>query len=240
MMEQDKLKSIIESVLFMHGEPVKLARLQKITGALKPEVENTLMILSTEYATQGKGLRIVTKDDCVQLVTAPENAAYIQQLIEGELQETLSNSALEVLSVVAYRGPITRSEIEAIRGVNCSYTLRSLLMRGLIERNDNPKDARGYVYAISFEFLKKLGLENIKTLPDYAELSQDARLDSLLTSPQAQGLDELAPVTDEQPPAIDSQTPTTAEQLPIVDGKTHLSAEQPPVNDDHLQTSLNQ
>lgn len=216
-MEQAKLKSIIESVLFMHGEPVKITRLQKIAAAPKPEVENAIMLLSGEYASQKKGLRIIQKDGQVQMVTAPDNAAYVQQLIEGELQEALSNASLEVLSVVAYRGPMARSEIEAIRGVNCSYTLRSLLMRGLIERSDNPKDARGYVYAISFEFLKKLGLDNIKSLPDYDNLSNDSRIDDVVSSSQiSKATDQRAdngdrkPVSDNQQPANDNNSPSNS------------------------------
>lgn len=184
-MDQEKLKSIIESVLFTNGEPLKIARLQKITGISKPEIENALMILSGEYASQGRGLRIIKKNDQVQMATSPDNADYVRQLVEGELQESLSNASLEVLSVVAYRGPITRSEIESIRGVNCSYTLRNLLMRGLVERNDNPKDGRGYIYSISFEFLKKLGMEDMKKLPDYEILSKDERMDNIIASHQS-------------------------------------------------------
>jgi segregation and condensation protein B len=96
------------------------------------------------------------------------------------MQEGLSKAALEVLSIVAYKGPISRAEIESIRGVNCSFTLRSLMMRGLLERIDNPKDGRGYLYKISFEFMKKLGIESIDKLPDYKELSQDSRIESVI------------------------------------------------------------
>jgi segregation and condensation protein B len=96
------------------------------------------------------------------------------------MQEGLSKAALEVLSIIAYKGPISRAEIESIRGVNCSFTLRSLMMKGLLERIDNPKDGRGYLYKISFEFMKKLGIENIDKLPDYQELSQDPRIESVV------------------------------------------------------------
>jgi segregation and condensation protein B len=102
-------------------------------------------------------------------------------LIKNELQDSLSNAAAEVVSIVAYKGPISRIEIEAIRGVNCSYTLRSLLLRGLIERNDNPGDGRGYIYSISFDFLKKLGISDVKKLPDYDILSADERMGSIIT-----------------------------------------------------------
>lgn len=177
-MEQDKLKSIIESVLFVSGGPVKIARLVKITGASKPEVENAIMMMQTEYA--GRGLAIIRKEDEVQLATNPENAGYVDDLVKSEIQENLSKAALEVLSIVAYRGPITRLDVEAIRGVNCTFTLRTLLMRGLLERVENPKDNRGFLYKVSFEFLKKLGLESINKLPDFETLSKDERIDSII------------------------------------------------------------
>jgi len=179
-MEIEKLKSIIESILFSVGEPVKIAKLVKITGSAKPEVENALMMLSAEYAGANRGLTLLRKEDEAQLATNSENAAFVDQIIKSELQESLSTSALEVLSIIAYRGPLTRTDVEAIRGVNCSYTVRNLLMRGLVERIDNPKDNRSYVYKISFDFLKKMGLESVEKLPDFETLSKDERINSVI------------------------------------------------------------
>lgn len=181
-MELEKLKSIIESLLFVSGEPVKISRLAKITGVSRPEVENAIMILCAEYGTGKRGMIIMKKEDEIQMATNPDNAEFAKFLVEGELQGTLSNAALEVISIVAYRGPVTRAQIESIRGVNSSFTLRNLLMRGLVDRVENPKDGRGYIYNISFNFLKHLGLEDINKLPDYESLSKDARLDSVLNS----------------------------------------------------------
>lgn len=178
-MDENKLKSVIESVLFISGEPVKISRIAKITGVKASEVENAIMILQGEYA--GKhGLVIVKKEGSIQMATASENSQIIAELIKSEIQEGLSRAALEVLSIVAYRGPITRINIEAIRGVNCSFTLRSLLMRALLERVDNPKDSRSYLYKISFDFLKKLGLESVEKLPDWEVLSEDSRIKSVM------------------------------------------------------------
>src|SRR3989339_70600 len=164
-MDQDKLKSIVESILFVSGEPVKISRLAKVSGAARPEVENALMALQNDYA-RNRGMVIIKKEDEVQMATSPENAETISELVKSEIQENLSRSALETLSIVAYRGPMTRADIEAIRGVNCSFTLRSLLMRGLLERIDNPENSRGYLYKISFEFLKKMGVDSVEKLPD--------------------------------------------------------------------------
>ena len=176
-MDIEKLKSIIESILFISGESVKISRISKIAGAPKPEVENAIMALQNDYAI--RGLAIIKKEDMVEMATNSENSEFVSELVKSEIQEKLSQAALEVLSIVAYRSPITRADIEAIRGVNSSYTLRSLLMRGLIERIDNPSDNRGYLYKISFDFMKTLGIESIEKLPDWETLSKDARIESI-------------------------------------------------------------
>jgi len=178
-MDLSKLKSAIESILFISGEPVEISRIMKITGAAKPEVENAVMALQNEYVA-GRGMIIIKKENAVQMATAPDNAEIVSEIVKSGMQEGLSKAALEVLSIVAYRGPISRVNIEAIRGVNCSFTVRALMLRGLLERVDNPNDSRSYLYKISFEFLKKLGLENVEKLPDFEALSQDSRIESII------------------------------------------------------------
>ena len=179
-MGQEKIKSIIESILFVSGEGISIAKLAKIIGVAADEVESAVKSLQDEYA-KGKGIIIVRKEQEIQMATDPENASVIDQLIKSEIQENLSRAGLEVLSIIAYRGPITRIEVEAIRGVNCSFTVRSLMMRGLLERIENPKDNRGYLYKISFDFLRKLGIDSIEKLPDYETLSRDERIESIIT-----------------------------------------------------------
>lgn len=181
-MELEKIKSVIESLLFVGGEPVKISKLSKIIEVSKEDVENAVMLLVADCASSGRGISILRKEDEIQMVTNPDNASFVDKIVKSDLQEALSNASLEVLSIIAYRGPITRTEIEMIRGVNCTYTLRNLLMRGLVERIENQKDLRGYVYKISFEFLKKLGLEDIKKLPDYEILSKDERINSIINN----------------------------------------------------------
>lgn len=179
-MEQEKLQSAVESILFVSGEPVRKSKLAKILAEKIEEVEKALIALGEKYSQPASGLMLLEKGDEVQLVSNPQNAHHVEQLVRNELQDSLSNAALEVVSIVAYRGPIAKSEIEAIRGVNCSYTLRNLLLRGLIERNDNPRDNRGYVYSVSFDFLKKLGVGDVKKLPQYDILSVDERINSVI------------------------------------------------------------
>lgn len=175
------MQSIIESILFVSGEPVKKSKLVKILSEQTKieDVEKALEALLEKYSNPESGLALLRKDDEIQLVSNPENAQYAENLVKSELQGSLSNAAMEVVSIIAYRSPILKTEIEAIRGVNCSYTLRNLLLRGLIERSNDPRDNRSYIYSISFDFLKKLGVSDVKKLPEYATLSVDERINML-------------------------------------------------------------
>ena len=164
------MKSILESMLFSIGEPISIEKLVKTLGKNKDAVKKIINDLKNDYQKENRGLRIIKKGEKIQLVSSPENSQYIEKLIKDELQEDLTPASLEALAVIAYRGPITRAEIEEIRGVNCSYILRNLLIRGLIERRGLPEDARAYIYEISFDFLKKLGLSSIEELPEYKKL----------------------------------------------------------------------
>lgn len=166
------IESIIESLLFISGEPMSFKRLVKITSFKEKDIKLSADKLAERYSDQGNGLRILVKDEKVQMVTAAENSEFVEKFLKADIEGELSRAALEVLSVVAYRGPIARSEIEEIRGVNCSFTLRHLMIRGLVERINNPKDARAYLYKISFDFLKKLGVEKVEDLPKFKELKE--------------------------------------------------------------------
>jgi segregation and condensation protein B len=178
-MDPQKLKSVIESLLFVSGEPVKAQKLAKICQIPKNEVEEILSELEKEYQ-ENRGLRILSKENSYQLASSPENAQFVNQLVSGELNADLSKSSIETLSIVAYQGPITRAQIEAIRGVNSSYVLRSLLMRGLVERKET-SDIRGYIYEISFDFLKYLGIQKSSELPDWEALSRNEKVSELVS-----------------------------------------------------------
>jgi len=181
------LARVVEALLFTAGEPMTLTRLAKISGAKKSEVKKALALSEERYAQKNGGLFLITKDDSVQLTTHPDVSDAIMALQEDEANTALSRPAREVLSIIAYRGPIGRTSIEAIRGVNCSHTIRTLLLRGLITRSDNPQDNREYVYNISFDFLKSCGLSKVDELPDFEKLSEDKRLTNVLgdTPPDA-------------------------------------------------------
>lgn len=167
------LPSIIESLLFVSGEPLSIKKISKIVGEQESEVDRVLTQLADDYKNNHRGFYLARKEDEIQLISAPEFKEYVNKLVKSDLEEDLSRATLEVLAVVAYRGPISRAQIEEVRGVNCSVTLRNLLMRGLVERVENPQDSRSYLYKISFNFLKHLGLGNVKDLPNYEALRKN-------------------------------------------------------------------
>lgn len=175
------LKSIIESILFSYGEPLSLEKLTKLTKVKKEEIREALDALSKEYT--GRGLVILEKDGEYQMGSNPANAKYVEDLVKNEFSEELSRAAVETIAIIAYKGPLTRAQIEYVRGVNSSFTLRNLLMRGLVERIENPKDARSYLYRVSFDFLRHLGLTKLEDLPQYEEFKKE-RIEVLEETPE--------------------------------------------------------
>jgi segregation and condensation protein B len=159
-----EIKPLIESLLFVADEPVATGRLGAAIGVNRETVEEVLQVLSEEYAQ--RGLRIQRKGERVQMVTAPEAAPHIERFLDLELSNKLSAPALETLAIVAYRQPVTRAEMEAVRGVNCDSVLRTLLSKGLIEEVGRLSQAgRPIVYGTTFEFLQHFGLHDLAELP---------------------------------------------------------------------------
>lgn len=165
------LKSIIETILLVHGEPISLEKLARSVRAEKKEVEQALRELEEEY--KERGFVIIRHGNSYQLGSNPANAAYIEDMVKDEFSEELSRAALETVAIIAYKGPLTRAQIEYVRGVNSSFTVRNLLMRGLVERIDNPKDARVYLYQISFDFLRHFGITKREDLPHFEEFTHE-------------------------------------------------------------------
>jgi len=157
----------LEALLFVYGEPVEIKRAAKILGISEKEVEESAAILASEYESSGRGLFLLKNESKLQLATKPELSKILSRLVEEEFEEDLTAAATETISVIAYAGPISRSHIEYIRGVNSSFILRSLMMRGLVERSADPRRQNIYLYSVSFDLLKKLGLDSSEKLPDY-------------------------------------------------------------------------
>ena len=162
-------KYILESLLFTSGHPLSQKKMAEILEISEEEIENSLKELANDYTQNNRGLRLIFLDNKVQLVAASESKEAIEKLIKSDFEEDLSQAALETLAIVAYKGPVSRAAIENLRGVNCSFILQSLAIRGLIDKKNNPRDGRSYIYNVTFDFLKHLGLNQIDDLPNYNE-----------------------------------------------------------------------
>jgi segregation and condensation protein B len=158
------VKSLLESLLFVADEPVALGDLARALDVPPRVVAEAVEALAREYSR--RGLRIQHVNGRVQMVTAPEAAPVIERFLGLELSVRLSPAAMETLAIIAYRQPITRREIEAIRGVNCDGVIRTLLSRGLIEEQGRLDTVgRPILYGTTFEFLRCFGLESLEDLP---------------------------------------------------------------------------
>lgn len=165
------LDAKIESILFYKGEPIKIKDLAKIFDVDKTEIEKSLEILQEKLS--GRGLYLILNQDEVLLATSPETSEIIKSIRKEEMTKDLSKAALETLSIIMYRGPLKRSEIDYIRGVNSQFIIRLLLVRGLIEKSTDPKDERAYVYRASFDLLAHLGLSKVEDIPEYENVNAE-------------------------------------------------------------------
>jgi len=167
-----KLLSSLEAVLFIYGEPIELKNISKILGLKESEIKDGLAALKEELKQEHRGLAVIEDKDKVQLVTKAEFSGLLKSITKQEFTETLTPAGLETLSIIAYAGPISRADIEYIRGVNSSFILRALAMRGLVDREINPRRANAYVYSASFDLLRHLGISNAADLPDHAKYKE--------------------------------------------------------------------
>jgi segregation and condensation protein B len=161
-----QLATAIESLLFVSGRPLERAELRKLLDANEERLNDGLNTLEYELESQGRGIRLQRLGEQVQLVTAPENARYVAALLGLPMTAKLTPAALETLAVIAYRQPITRSQIEAIRGVNSDRALASLIQYGLvIEVGRAQTVGRPALFATTSEFLQLFGITSLEQLP---------------------------------------------------------------------------
>ncbi len=171
----------IEGCLFVATKPTSHKELAQAVGVSETEVAQAIAELSRQRNQLTSGIHVLSLDGTVQLVSSPECAQCVAKMAKDELAPELTRPSLEALTIIAYRGPVTKPEIEAIRGVNCSLILRNLLMRGLIEERDDAKRLQ-LVYTLSPDTLRLLGLHAKDELPDYATLHANAHIDKLLSA----------------------------------------------------------
>jgi len=166
-----ELKSLIESLLFVADRPSAVEDLATALEVDQEVIESALQALNAEY--QDRGIRLQRKGELVQLISAPEAGPMIERFLGIEISGRLSAAALETLSIVAYRQPVTRSQIEAIRGVGSDGILRSLMRRGLLEAVGRAETVgRPILFGTTFEFLQQFGLQDLYELPNWEELGK--------------------------------------------------------------------
>lgn len=163
----------LEALLFAEGGPVEKKRLISLLGLKEPELKIALKALITQL--DGHGVSVIETRGEIEMRTAPEAAGVVKKLRESELSRDLGKASMETLAVIAYGTDTTRGEIDWVRGVNSSASLRTLLMRGLIDGREDERDKRRIRYSLTTEALAHLGIKNADELPRADELSGGAR-----------------------------------------------------------------
>ena len=160
------IKSAIESMLFVSGEPLPLREISNNLELKEKNVVEILQEMTTEYEDKSRGIRLISLDEAYQLVTKSENSEFVQKLLKKNKKHSLSQASIESLAIIAYKQPITRIDIDEIRGVKSESAITRLVERGLIKdvgRLEVP--GRPILYGTTDEFLRQFGLKTIKELP---------------------------------------------------------------------------
>lgn len=173
-MDIRELKSIIESLLFTWGDPLDIKDIASIVEVKEDELSKVMQEMIDEFDYNMRGIRIIKVNDSYQLGTRPENFEWIKKLSNPKTTKNLSNAALETLSIIAYRQPIIKSDVEAIRGVKCDKAIETLIERGLIEECGRlERVGRPILYGTTDTFLRCFGLENLQELPPLKDIAED-------------------------------------------------------------------
>ena len=165
-MEQADIPKVVEAILFVSGEPVEVAELERALEVTTLELSAALDELESGYDRERRGLRLLRFGSHVQLGTRSEYAPYIEELLQPVQKQTLSQAVMETLAVIAYKQPVTRAEIEAVRGVKCDYSVQSLMNKRLIcEVGRKETLGRPILYGTTDEFLRHFGISSLAELP---------------------------------------------------------------------------
>lgn len=171
--------SKIESILFVASKPLSFKIIARAIGKNETETEELIKTLKMKYNQIESGIIIMQDGDEVQMATNPINIDVVESFVKEEISGELTRAQLETLTVIAYREPITRPELEQLRGVNCALILRNLLLRGLIEEKESAEKIMP-VYTLSFEALRHLGIASSSDLPDYETLRKHDHIEQAL------------------------------------------------------------
>ena len=177
--DSGQLIAQVEALLFAAGRPLTVRQLANLIEAKPKMIQAAVAALDAVYREQARGLSLIQQDGKIQLVTNPQYGKLIERFIKEEFTGPLSRAALETLAIIAYRGPIPKPQIDTVRGVNSAIMLRTLLIRGLVERRRSRSDARAYEYSLSLDFMRHLGITQLSELPRYPELRTNQVIERL-------------------------------------------------------------
>ncbi len=176
MYSNKKMKSALETMMFVWGEPLEVKDAAEVLEADKKDIRELFRELQAEYEHEGRGIRIREVDDAFGFVTLAENDMFLKKLCTPVRVRRLSQAALEVLAIIAYRQPVTRSEIDSIRGIKSERVIDGLIDKGLVEISGRSEGVgRPLIYATTKEFLKKFGFSSLKDLPEVPEYEEMRR-----------------------------------------------------------------
>lgn len=164
------LEQKIEALLFYKNEPLEIKQFCKLLNRGENEVRGALQNLANNL--NNRGICLIMTENEVSLATAPEMKDSIEQLAKDEMNSEIGKAGLETLAIILYNGPISRREIDYVRGVNSTFILRNLSIRGLIEREPDPKDQRIFKYKASLALLAHLGIKTINELPEFSAFKE--------------------------------------------------------------------
>lgn len=167
-MQQNEQIAAIECMLFVAGDPVPITELQRVLDLTELELRPLLYAMQEAYKAEARGLTLMLTEETAQLVSNRAYARYVEELLQPAQQKTFSQSLLETLAVIAYRQPITRAEVEAVRGVRCEYAVSQLLKMNMIQpmgRKDSV--GRPVLYGTTDAFLRHFGIASTQQLPNY-------------------------------------------------------------------------
>jgi len=172
MENPEKTFASLEALLFIHGEPLSYKKIGTVLGVNPDELEPFIESYKQSLEASGRGLQLIADREKVQLTTKPEFNTILEDFVKEEITEDLTPASLEALSIVAYLGPISRAKLEYLRGVNSIVILRSLMIRGLIERFPDPEHPSGFLYQTTFDLMKHLGIAKKTDLPEFEKFQE--------------------------------------------------------------------
>jgi segregation and condensation protein B len=173
------IKRSIESLLFVSPKPLSLKELADVLDKKTEEIEKNLQELISDCKNNDRGVLVIENSKKYQMSSSPESAAIVQKFMQSEVSGELTPASLETLTIIAYRGPIKKKDIEKIRGINCSLILKNLLIRGLVEEK-SADEVEDNIYTVSLDFVKFLGISSLSDLPDYEKFNNNEEIDKLL------------------------------------------------------------